>query len=116
MIDDGKEAVVGADRVGEAWPAPDLHDLADLLASLVPSGHPSDLLDQLEALERIKAAAAAAQVAVTTAFADVADAEHVPTSGRRTPPRDVDRRRGRARDARQPVGRGAAGPALAASA
>ncbi|CAB4923581.1 unannotated protein [freshwater metagenome] len=87
MVDDGKEAVVGADRVGEAWRAPDLHDLADLLASLVPSGHPADLLDQLEALERIKAAAAAAQVAVTTAFADVADAEHVPTSGRRTPPR-----------------------------
>jgi hypothetical protein len=87
MIDDGKEAAVGADRAGAAWRTADLHDLADLLASLVPSGHPADLLDQLEALERIKAAAAAAQVAVTAAFADAADAEHVPTGGRRTPPR-----------------------------
>ena len=56
MIDDGKEAAVGADRVGAAWRTADLHDLADLLASLVPSGRPADLLDQLEALERIKAA------------------------------------------------------------
>lgn len=87
MLEDGKEAAVGADRAGAAWQATDLHDLADLLAGTVASGLPSDLLDQLEALERIKAAAAAAQVAVTAAFADVADAEDAPTSGRRTPPR-----------------------------
>ncbi|GAA1451440.1 DUF222 domain-containing protein [Mycobacterium cookii] len=87
MIDEGKEAAVGADRAGAAWQASDLHDLADLLAGLVPSGLPADLLDQLEALQRVKAAAAAAQVAVTAAFADEADAEQVQTRGRRTPPR-----------------------------
>ena len=87
MIGDGKEAAVGADRMGDAWRGSDLHDLADLLAVLVPSDLPADLLDQLEALERIKAAAAAAQVAVTAGFADAADAEHVPTGGRPTTPR-----------------------------
>ena len=72
---------------GTAWQATDLHQFADLLGSAVPSGMPADLLDQLEALERIKAAAAAVQVAVTSAFADAADTEDVPRSGRRTPPR-----------------------------
>ena len=52
-----------------------------------PGALAADHLDQLEALERIKAAAAAAQVAVTATFADAADNEPVPVSGRRTPPR-----------------------------
>ncbi len=70
-----------------AWQAVELHGLADLLASLDPASLPSDLLDQVEALERVKAAAAAAQVVVTSTFADAADSEDVPASARRTPPR-----------------------------
>ncbi|SFB00809.1 protein of unknown function [Nocardioides alpinus] len=72
-----------------AWQAGDLHALADLLASLAPAGLPSEHLDQLEALERIKSACAAAQVVVTSRFADAAEAEDAPAarSGRRTPPR-----------------------------
>ena len=86
-----------------SWPASDLHALADLLADLAPAALPSQDLDQLEALERIKAAAAAAQVVITATFADVCDTEDVPdhrsayaTAG------DVDRRRGRPRDPGQP--------------
>ena len=60
------------------WQAGELHALADLLADLAPGALAADHLDQLEALERIKAAAAAAQVSITTAFADAAEAEHVP--------------------------------------
>lgn len=71
--------------------AADLHALADLLADLAPAGLPADLLDQLEALERVKAAAAAAQVRVAATFADAADTdtdtESVPAGGRRRPPR-----------------------------
>ena len=70
-----------------AWQAGELHALADLLADLTPAALAADHLDQLEALERIKAAVAHAQVRVTTAFADAADAEHVPATGRRRPPR-----------------------------
>ena len=69
------------------WPAAELHALADLLADLGPAVLPSEHLDQLEALERVKAAAAAAQVIVTSTFADAADSEDVATAGRRTPPR-----------------------------
>jgi hypothetical protein len=70
-----------------SWQAADLHALADLLADVHPGALPTDLLDQLEALERIKAAAAATQVVVAAAFADAADDEDVPATGRRTPPR-----------------------------
>ena len=70
-----------------AWQAGELHALADLLADLAPAALAADHLDQLEALERIKAAVAHAQVSVTTAFADAADAEDVPVTGRRRPPR-----------------------------
>ncbi|MCY7400933.1 MAG: hypothetical protein LH477_08250, partial [Nocardioides sp.] len=70
-----------------AWQAPELHALADLLAGLAPGALAADHLDQLDALERIKAAVAHAQVAVTTAFADEAEAEDVPGTGRRRPPR-----------------------------
>lgn len=69
------------------WQASDLHALADLLADLTASGAAVELLDGLEALERIKSAAAAAQVVLTTTFADAADTEDVPVPGRRTPPR-----------------------------
>lgn len=69
------------------WQAGELHDLADLLAVVVPSRLPFDLFDQLEALERVKAAAAAAQVAVTATFADTCDTEDDPATRRRTPPR-----------------------------
>jgi len=72
---------------GTTWQASDLHALADLLADLAPGVLTADHLDQLEALERIKAAAAAAQVTVTATFADAADSDPVPSSGRRTPPR-----------------------------
>ncbi|MCF6379797.1 13E12 repeat family protein [Nocardioides KLBMP 9356] len=66
----------------------ELHAVADLLATLVPSGDGGvDLLDQLDALERVKSAAAAAQVVVTAAFADAADTEAETVPGRRTPPR-----------------------------
>ena len=69
--------------------AGDLHALADLIAEQVPSTDPVDLLDRLEALERVKSAVAAAQVTVASAFADAAEAEvgDVPVTGRRTPPR-----------------------------
>lgn len=70
-----------------AWQAGELHAVAQLLADLTPSAPTADLLDQLEGLERIKAAAAAAQVAVTTAFADASDTEHLRTEGLRRPPR-----------------------------
>lgn len=74
-------------EIGTTWVAADLHALADLLADLAPAGLTTDLLDQLEALERIKAAAAAAQVRVAATFADAADTESVPAGGRRRPPR-----------------------------
>ncbi|MEO6350706.1 MAG: hypothetical protein ABIP53_08640, partial [Candidatus Limnocylindrales bacterium] len=72
-----------------AWQAPELHALADLLAGLAPGGSAVDHLDQIEALERVKAAVAHAQVTLTTAFADAAEAEaeDVPTTRRRRPPR-----------------------------
>lgn len=78
---------MGPDPRGTGWQAADLHALADLLADLAPAALPVDHLDQLEALQRIKAAAAAAQVAVASSFADAADTEAVPVTGRRTPPR-----------------------------
>jgi hypothetical protein len=72
---------------GGTFPTGELHALADLLADLTPGAMPVDHLDQLEALERIKSAAAAAQVVVAATFAETADSEDVPASGRRTPPR-----------------------------
>ena len=84
---------MGSQETTTAWQAGELHALADLLANLTPGALAADHLDhldhldQLEALERIKAATAHAQVTVTTAFADAADTEHVPTTRRRTPPR-----------------------------
>ena len=71
----------------QVWQVDDLHALADLLATLTPVTPASDLLGQLEALERITSAAAAAKVVVTACFADTADSEDVPARGRRTPPR-----------------------------
>ena len=83
-----------AEAAGTALQAGELHALADLLAGFfdeaAPGSQPDgqlDRLDQLEALERIKSAAAAAQVVVTGSFADTADAEDLPVTGRRTPPR-----------------------------
>jgi hypothetical protein len=79
-----------ADGASSTWQASDLHALADLLADptiVVDASDTPALLDQLEALERIKSAAAAAQVAVTAGFADAAEEEHVPATTRRTPPR-----------------------------
>ena len=84
-----------AETASTALQTGELHALADLLADLTPSRQPDsqagsdpvDLLDQLEALERIKSAAAAAQVAVSSAFADAAEGDDVPVTGRRTPPR-----------------------------
>lgn len=71
-----------------AWPAEDLHCLADALADIGPADLPADLLDQLDALERIKSAASATQVLVTAAFADAAErAEDPPVDGRRRPAR-----------------------------
>lgn len=72
---------------GSDWPAEELHALADLLGGLTVTGGPVDLLDGLEALERIKSAAAGAQVLLAATFADLADTDDVPATGRRTPPR-----------------------------
>ena len=72
---------------GPVWQADDLHALADLLADVTPATLGADLLDQLEALERVKSAAAAAQVVIASIFAEAADGEDVPASARRTPPR-----------------------------
>jgi hypothetical protein len=85
-----EERLMESQTTGTAWPADDLHALADLLADLTPATLASEHLDQLEALERIKSAVAAAQVTVTTTFADTCDCsdrEDAPTTGRRTPPR-----------------------------
>ncbi|RYC13195.1 HNH endonuclease [Nocardioides zhouii] len=74
-------------QTASTWQADDLHALADLLSGLTPTGLPSDHLDQLEALQRVKSAVATAQVAVTATFADAADTEDARVDGRRTPPR-----------------------------
>jgi hypothetical protein len=71
-----------------SWSAEELHALADVLAGLDTADLPVALLDQLDALERIKSAAAAAQVAITAAFADTVEAsDETPTDARRRPPR-----------------------------
>lgn len=67
------------------WSADELHALADMLAEVGTSEGPVALLDQVEALERIKSAAAAAQVRATAAFVDAA--EDTATHGRRRPRR-----------------------------
>jgi hypothetical protein len=70
------------------WSADELHALADLLVGIDTTDQPVALLDQLEALERIKSAVAAAQVLTTAAFADAAEAaEDLPSDGRRPPRR-----------------------------
>lgn len=70
------------------WSADELHALADMLAEVGTSEGPVAMLDQVEALERIKSAAAAAQVRATAAFADAAEAAaDTPTDGRRRPRR-----------------------------
>jgi hypothetical protein len=72
----------------DAWSAEELHGLADLLAGLGADPVPVTLLDQIDALERIKSAAAAAQVALVAAFADAVEtAEDAPADGRRRPSR-----------------------------
>lgn len=83
------ESAEGSEVIGEVedLAAGELHALADVIAGLDPSGDPLELLDRLAALERLKSAAAAAQVVVASAFADAAEAEDVPRTGRRTPPR-----------------------------
>lgn len=71
-----------------AWSADELHALADVLAQVDPAALPADLLDQLDALERLKSASAAAQVVVAAAFGDAVEAtEDAPADGRRRPPR-----------------------------
>jgi hypothetical protein len=67
-----------------AWSADELHGLADVLAVISADAIPVLLLDQLDALERIKCAAAAAQVALAAAFSDAFEAaEGAPADGRR---------------------------------
>lgn len=74
-----------ADR---AWSGADLHALADDIAAIDGVALPIDLLDQLDALERVKSAAAAAQVVVAAAFADVVEAaENITAHGHRRPRR-----------------------------
>ena len=75
-------------RPETSWSAEELHALADVLAGLDAAELPVALLDQLDALERIKSAAAAAQVVITAAFADrVETTDDAPADGRRRPPR-----------------------------
>lgn len=71
------------------WSADDLHGLADVVAAVAPSPLPVEMLDQLEALQRVKAAAAAAQVQLAASFAEIAEREDEARSrsARRTPPR-----------------------------
>lgn len=58
--------------------------MADLLAGIGTTDEPVAMLDQLEALERVKSAAAAAQVLTTAAFAEAAEApDESPQDGRR---------------------------------
>ena len=71
----------------QPWSAADLHALADVLGEVAADGLlPVDLLDQLDALERVKSAAASAQAVIVAAFADTAESVDAPT-GRRVPPR-----------------------------
>src|SRR5687767_10472188 len=71
-----------------AWSADELHGLADVLADVGTADLPVLLLDQLDALERIKSAAAAAQVVISAAFSDsVEAADDALTHGRSRPPR-----------------------------
>lgn len=73
-----------------SWSAEELHALADVLAGMSAADLPVALLDQLDALERIKSAAAAAQVVVAASFADTVEAvDDVPADGRRRPPRGM---------------------------
>lgn len=70
------------------WPTEDLHGFADILAGLGHADLTVLMLDQLDALERIKSAAAAAQVAIAAAFSDaVQAADDAPADGRRRPVR-----------------------------
>jgi hypothetical protein len=95
------------------WSADELHALADLLAAIDTTDEPVVMLDQLEALERIKSAAAAAQVLTTAAFADAAEAaEDLPTDGRRRPRRALSIGAEVALAARTPPPGRAAGPAV----
>jgi len=74
----------GAPDASAPWAAEELHALADVLVAIGTTDEPVAMLDQLEALERIKSAAAAAQVLTTAAFADAAEApDDSPTDGRR---------------------------------
>ena len=70
------------------WSADELHGLADVLAGVGTADLPVLLLDQLDALERVKSAAAAAQVVIAAAFSDSVEAvDDAPADGRRRPPR-----------------------------
>jgi hypothetical protein len=89
-------ATTDVDPAETSWAAEELHALADVLAGVDAADLPVALLDQLDALERIKSAAAAAQVVITAAFADTVEAadeaaDDAPTNSRpdrrRRPPR-----------------------------
>ena len=89
-------ATTDVDPAETSWSAEELHALADVLAGVDADDLPVALLDQLDALERIKSAAAAAQVVITAAFADTVEAadeaaDDAPTNSRpdrrRRPPR-----------------------------
>ncbi|SEC98467.1 protein of unknown function [Nocardioides exalbidus] len=77
-----------ADEPVPAWATHELHALADELIHATGSREPVELLDQLDALERIKAAAAAAQVTVTALLA-AATEDDEPHHGRRRPCRSA---------------------------
>lgn len=71
-----------------SWSADELHALADLIAEIDSTDVPVTLLDQLDALERIKSAAAAAQVALAASLSDaVESADDAPGDDRRRPSR-----------------------------
>lgn len=72
----------------DAWSAGELHALADEMAGIGAAHLPVELLDQLDALERIKSAVAAAEVVLAATFADLVEAaDDAPADGRRRPPR-----------------------------
>jgi hypothetical protein len=81
-------AATDARPVDTVWSAEELHGLADVLAGVGAADLSAALLDQLDALERIKSAAAAAQVVLASALADLVEAEEEsPADGRRRQPR-----------------------------
>lgn len=85
---EGMQTTDDTSTTADAWSAGELHALADEMAGIGAAHLPVELLDQLDALERIKSAVAAAEVVLAATFADLVEAaDDAPADGRRRPPR-----------------------------